>query len=555
MKYYYEQEVRHSGLNKYRVVKAASNYELDQKVRALKAQWNEQWERKCSAENKRIERENKVKNNEESLEYANEMTEQAEELQDALDSILANSLEPIPLDENDMKDFSPFAINKPNSPIKPNFREEPKRTDYKYNPQAPFLTKLFKKRLEQFNVQNDNDFQKDLNSWNEEKKQFDENFSRSMVKYHEDFAKWSKEKEEFLKEQSRKNSEVEHFIHCYSNGETDAVVEYYSLVLENIKLPLEYDRQVEIELNSENKMLLIDLLLPTIDDIPNLKKVAFIKTKNEFKETFHTEAYMKKKYDNIIYQIVLQTLNYIFSLDVPHGFIDSVVLNGKIKTIDKSTGKDIEPYILSINIDKNNFIDLNLSAIDAKAWFKSAKGISAATFADVTPVAPIISISHDDSRFIDGYKVADTLDNSINLAAIDWQDFENLIRELFEQEFNANGGEVKITQASRDGGVDAIAFDPDPIRGGKIVIQAKRYTNVVGVSAVRDLYGTVMNEGATKGILVTTSDYGTDSYNFAKGKPLTLLNGSNLLSLLEKHGHRAKINIKEAKKLLKLISE
>jgi len=25
-----------------------------------------------------------------------------------------------------------------------------------------------------------------------------------------------------------------------------------------------------------------------------------------------------------------------------------------------------------------------------------------------------------------------------------------------------------------------IAFDPDPIRGGKIVIQAKRYTNVVG---------------------------------------------------------------------------
>ncbi|MDR0925592.1 MAG: restriction endonuclease, partial [Hungatella sp.] len=225
------------------------------------------------------------------------------------------------------------------------------------------------------------------------------------------------------------------------------------------------------------------------------------------------------------------------------------------KTIDKSTGKDIEPYILSINIAKKDFTELNLSAIDAKACFKSAKGISASTFADVTPVAPIISMSHDDSRFIDGYNVADTLDDSINLAAIDWQDFENLIRELFEQEFNTNGGEVKITQASRDGGVDAIAFDPDPIRGGKIVIQAKRYTNVVGVSAVRDLYGTVMNEGATKGILVTTSDYGTDSYNFAKGKPLTLLNGSNLLSLLEKHGHRAKINIKEAKKLLKSINE
>ena len=94
-------------------------------------------------------------------------------------------------------------------------------------------------------------------------------------------------------------------------------------------------------------------------------------------------------------------------------------------------------------------------------------------------------------------------------------------------------------------------FDPDPIRGGKIVIQAKRYTNVVGVAAVRDLYGTVMNEGATKGILITTSDYGSDSYNFAKDKPLTLLNGSNLLHLLEKHGHNASIDIKAAKLLFK----
>ncbi|MBM4055761.1 MAG: restriction endonuclease, partial [Planctomycetes bacterium] len=63
-------------------------------------------------------------------------------------------------------------------------------------------------------------------------------------------------------------------------------------------------------------------------------------------------------------------------------------------------------------------------------------------------------------------------------------------------------------------------------------------------------FGTVMNEGATKGILVSTADYGPDAYEFAKGKPLTLLNGSNLLHLLGKHGHKAKIDLKEAKKIL-----
>ena len=73
---------------------------------------------------------------------------------------------------------------------------------------------------------------------------------------------------------------------------------------------------------------------------------------------------------------------------------------------------------------------------------------------------------------------------------------------------------------------------------------------MVGVSAVRDLYGTILNEGANKGILVSTSNYGNDAYEFAKGKPITLMNGSNLLYLLEKHGHKARIDIKEAKKQL-----
>ncbi len=250
----------------------------------------------------------------------------------------------------------------------------------------------------------------------------------------------------------------------------------------------------------------------------------------------------------MIYQLVLQTINYVFYISANLEIVDAIILNGKVQTIDKATGQDIEPYILTVDVSREDFIGLNLNAVDPKAWFKSKKGISAVTFADITPVAPIALLKKDDSRFVEGYSVIDGVDDKINLAAMDWQDFENLVRELFEREFSTNGGEVKITQASRDGGVDAVAFDPDPIRGGKIIIQAKRYTNIVDVSAVRDLYGTVMNEGAIKGILITTSNFGKDGYKFAQDKPLTLMTGSNLLHLLEKHGYKARIDIKEAKK-------
>jgi restriction system protein len=91
-----------------------------------------------------------------------------------------------------------------------------------------------------------------------------------------------------------------------------------------------------------------------------------------------------------------------------------------------------------------------------------------------------------------------------------------------------------------------VAYDPRPIFGGKVVIQAKRYKNTVGVSALRDLFGTVQNEGASKGILVTTSGFGRASFEFANGKPLELLNGSNLLYLLQENaGIEAKIEVPE----------
>ena len=92
--------------------------------------------------------------------------------------------------------------------------------------------------------------------------------------------------------------------------------------------------------------------------------------------------------------------------------------------------------------------------------------------------------------------------------------------------------------------MDCVAFDPRPVLGGKVIVQAKRYKNTVGVSAVRDLFGTVHNEGASKGILVTTSGFGKAAYEFANQKPIELLTGSNLLYLLKEHaGIDAKIEM------------
>jgi restriction system protein len=317
----------------------------------------------------------------------------------------------------------------------------------------------------------------------------------------------------------------------------------------------EYDdlisKEFQLQYQQDTKTLLIDYVLPSPDDLPTTKSVQFVASTGEMKKTQVAAKDKKALFEDICYQVSLRTIHEIFEADTPE-HIQRVLFNGLTNYIDKATGQEVHATILSLMVSREEFCAINLARIEPKACFKSLKGVSAASLIGLSPIAPIMELAKDDKRFVDAQSVNMDTAGSTNLASMDWEDFEHLVRELFDKEFASRGGEVKVTQSSSDGGVDAIAFDPDPISGGKIIIQAKRYTKTVGVSAVRDLYGTTMNEGANKGILVTTADYGPDAYKFASDKPLTLITGANLLHLLAKHGIRAKIDLREARKELGL---
>ena len=479
---------------------------------------------------------------------------------------------------NNLKDNQNFKKEKP----KRNFEEKnskipyPKQINHFQFPDKPkkqeyeeplsFFDKIIKSRKENKIVIAKTNYDTALIEWENECDKIDKKNNELDLKYQSEISryerkklelreeesnkleleiqKWNKEKNSFLAKQKEKNSIVDNFKKDYLNHIPLAVTEYCSQILKQSKYPIEISQENRLEYNLDTKILIIDLSLPTFESFPIIKEYKIIG--NQIKEYYISESQRLKTFDETMYIITLRTIFELFQTDQANA-LEAISFNGWINNIDKATGKEQNTCILSIQIKKNEFMTVNLKQVDPKTCFKNFKGIGSSKLSSLVAIQPVLQINRTDKRFTSYYDVADSLDDSTNLASIDWQDFEHLIREVFGQEFNIFGGEVKITQASRDGGVDAVAFDPDPIRGGKIVIQAKRYTNTVGVSAVRDLYGTVMNEGATKGILVTTANYGPDAYEFAKGKPLTLMNGANLLYLLEKHGHKARIDLKEAK--------
>lgn len=116
-----------------------------------------------------------------------------------------------------------------------------------------------------------------------------------------------------------------------------------------------------------------------------------------------------------------------------------------------------------------------------------------------------------------------------DLQTMDPGEFELLVVGLLGR----MGLTVEHTGRTGDGGVDVIACSPAPILGGQYVVQCKRFTGNVGEPALRDLYGVVHHRRASKGILITTSDFTSQAIVFAKDKPLELINGEQLLRMLE----------------------
>lgn len=547
----WEIEIRHDGLNKYRHIRGSDRYVVEQKAIAQQQVWDEMWQKKQAAENKRLEKEASTRSKEQKIKLAATKTEEAEaalaDLGDILHQTLSINDE---IDWSSLFDKKPFPKKRPAEPTLKVIPREPNKIDQEFQPKFGFFDKIISSLKQKKLLAAQMHFEKEHKDWLNLKNLMIEKNNDLTRRYSDDLEKWALEKSKYEEKQTVNNNHIAQKKEQYFNGDPNTIIDYCEMVLSNSNYPEYFPQNWDLDYQPESKILIVDYSLPDIDSIPTLNSVKFIASRDEFSESHISSTALNKLYDNLLYQITLRTIHELYEADTINA-LESIVFNGWVDTIDKATGNNVNSCIMSVQASKEEFLSINLQKVDPKACFKQLKGVGSSKLHGLSPIAPILNIDKEDRRFVSAYSVVDGVDSTDNLAAMEWQDFENLIREVFEKEFVSSGGEVKITQASRDGGVDAIAFDPDPIRGGKIVIQAKRYTNVVGVSAVRDLYGTTVNEGATKGILVTTADYGPDAYQFAKGKPLTLLNGSNLLHLLKKHGHKAKIDLKEAKQILK----
>ena len=116
----------------------------------------------------------------------------------------------------------------------------------------------------------------------------------------------------------------------------------------------------------------------------------------------------------------------------------------------------------------------------------------------------ILEISSNiDARLIEYFR-----QNPERMYNLSPRQFEELIAELFD----GFGFKVELTKRTRDGGHDIVAVSNEPYRI-RCLVECKRYADEhkVGVGIVRSLHGTIVTDGANKGIVATTSYFSKDA--------------------------------------------
>jgi restriction system protein len=374
----WQKPIVHDGLNAFRMVRGSTEGEVETKARLQLAAWSERWKRKQEIEAIRQNtltrtewRERQVDMDCSARAVALERTKEAERGLDVLDNLLQAALVKSPgFDWNQLSDLAPFSKSAPVLPQLKTWPREPQKSDpfFQYSSAHVELSILDwlippLKRSKQATAQAAENVRRDAanqqfkqahDAWQLIHDDAERYNAAAKLIYAVAQAAWLKEKESYEDEQRKYNVSLGELRTKYLARVPEAIARFSNEVLAHSAYPDSFPRDSVASFDPATEMLIVDFELPPEIDFPRLKQVKYVATRQEFQDVIISDADFRRVYDSVLYQICFRSLHEIFWADEINA-ICSIVFNGWVRAVDKATGVDTHPCILSVQVKKATF--------------------------------------------------------------------------------------------------------------------------------------------------------------------------------------------------------
>ncbi|WP_086758265.1 hypothetical protein [Nostoc sp. 106C] len=216
-------------------------------------------------------------------------------------------------------------------------------------------------------------------------------------------ANYEWKKHSFILDIKKRNAEVDELEAAYQEAEESAVAIYNEMVLERSEYPsleeyqyISYTNQDKVAFTQEFqvayipafKQLVIEYELPAAKIIPTIAEVKYDHIKDEIHGVTRKPIEIEELYQDIVAAITLRTISEVFAADLAQ-HLDIVVFNGFVQTVDSTTAKHIQTYLISVQATKESFSSINFSN-DKLTCLRNLGAQMSSYLTAMQPVQPIV---------------------------------------------------------------------------------------------------------------------------------------------------------------------
>ena len=205
------------------------------------------------------------------------------------------------------------------------------------------------------------------------------------VEYNKEVTEWRISRATAEEQQAIKREETRQL---YMAKDFATMLRYWERVLKRSGWPLSWPRSCSFDYEPIEQRLIVDFGLPPVSSLPPVGEVWYDESLNRLNELPVSEHWRAEMYRELLVKIALRTIYELFQSDGA-GSLSAVAFNGAIQSVDRSTGRETNTFLISLEATKSEFADLNLRQVDPHACFTRFKGRLSDDPIKLVPIVPL----------------------------------------------------------------------------------------------------------------------------------------------------------------------